>query len=92
MKKSTPNLLFTSDSKQIAIVETVFEKQGDPDSGFFACSCDAGSRLPSGCKGKDCVHITIALIQAAKIQIRAADRRISGFHHQKGAPKKNKKQ
>ena len=83
---------FTSDSKQIAIVETVFEKQGDPDSVFFACNCDAGSRLPSVCKGKDCVHITIALIQASKIQIRAADRRISGFHHQKGAPKKNKKQ
>jgi hypothetical protein len=83
---------FSSDSKEIAIVETVFDEKEDPETVFFACNCDSGPKLPSGCKGKECVHVTIALIQAGKIKIRAADRRISGYHHQKGAPMKNKKQ
>ena len=83
---------FSSDSKEIAIVETVFVKKEDPETVFFACNCDDGPKLPSGCKGKECVHITIALIQAGKIKIKAADRRISGYHHQKGAPMKNRKQ
>ena len=83
---------FRSDSTEIAIVETVLKEKEDPASVFFACSCDPGPKLPSGCKGKECVHIAIALIQAGKIKVRAADRRISGFHHQKGAPKKNRKQ
>ena len=83
---------FSSDSKEIAIVETVFGDKEDPQSVFFACNCDVGPKLPSGCKGKECVHVTTALIQAGKIKIRAADRRISGYHHQKGAPMKNRKQ
>ena len=57
----------------------------------FACKCDAEPKLPSGCKGKECVHVTTALIQAGKIKIRAADRRICGYHHQKGSPTKEQK-
>ena len=83
---------FSTDSKEIAIVEAVFVKKEDPETVFFACNCDDGPKLPSGCKGKECAHVTTALIKAGKIKIRAADRRISGFHHQKGAPMKNKNQ
>ena len=64
------------DSKEIAIVETVFVKKEDPETVFFACNCDDGPKLPSGCKGKECAHVTTALIKAGKIKIRAADRRI----------------
>ena len=63
---------FSSDSKEIAIVETVFKEKEDPKTVFFACNCDNGPKMPSGCKGKHCVHNTIALIQAGKIKIRAA--------------------
>ena len=44
-----------------------------------------------GARGKECVHVTTALIRAGKIKIRAADRRICGYHHQKGAPMKEQK-
>ena len=67
---------FSTDSKEIAIVETVFVKKEDPETVFFACNCDDGPKLPSGCKGKECAHVTTALTKAGKIKIRAADRRI----------------
>ena len=60
------------DSKSIAMVKTVFDDQGEP---FFACSCD-DQFLPSGCKGKVCVHMVMALIKSGKITVRAKDRNI----------------
>ena len=72
-----------ADSKEIAVVETVFEEKDSPETFFFACSCAVDPKLSSGCKGKVCEYVAIALIQAGKITTRAADRRLSGFHHQK---------
>lgn len=79
---------FKNDSKSIAMVETVFD---DQDDSFFACSCE-DTFLPSGCKGKVCVHVVIALIKAGKITVRAKDRRISNYHHSKGQAKRNRNQ
>ena len=86
---------FKIDSKSIAIVETVFDDQGDS---FFVCSCE-DYFLPSGYKGKMCVHVVIApiksgriWIKSGKITVRAKDKRISNYHHSKGQAKRMRKQ
>ena len=82
---------FKSDARKIALVETVFEDENKLGKFFFACSCD-DSRFPSGCKGKACLHVVVAMIEAGMIKTRAKDRKISNYHHRKGAAKKNTKQ
>ena len=52
---------FKSDARKIALVETVFEDENKLGKFFFACSCD-DSRFPSGCKGKACLHVVVAMI------------------------------
>ena len=83
--------VFKSDARKIALVETVFEDENKLGKFFFACSCD-DSRFPSGCKGKACLHVVVAMIEAGMIKTRAKDRKISNYHHRKGAAKKNTKQ
>ena len=82
---------FKSDARKIAFVETVFEDENKLGKFFFACNCD-DSRFPSGCKGKTCLHVVVAMIEAAMIKTRAKDRKISNYHHKKGASRKNTKQ
>ena len=39
-----------------------------------------------------CLHVVVAMIEAGMIKTRAKDRKISNYHHRKGAAKKNTKQ
>ena len=82
-------------SRKNKLEYTTFDDFADldnPETVFFACNCSSGPKIPSGCKGKACIHITMALIKAGKITTRAADRRLSNFHHKKGPAGKNRKQ
>ena len=47
--------------------------------------------MVSGCKGKPCVHVGIAAIEAGMVNI-GYKRRISKFTYTKGVAKKNRKQ
>ena len=58
---------FKQDSEEIAMVETVFEDGQREGRCFFASNCNSGMKLPSGCKGKVCVHVVIAMIEAGII-------------------------
>ena len=53
---------------------------------LFACSCKY-ERMEFGCKGKACVHVRIADIEAGMVNI-GDKRRISNFSHTKGAARK----
>ena len=81
---------FKVDFYEVAFLETFFETEDKRGNVLFACSCKY-EKLKSGCKGKTCVHVGIAAIEAGLVTI-GDKRRISNSLPTKGAAKKNRKQ